>query len=146
VIGAVLGHSCDEEATDEIAGRKAGTHGTERFQIGHESRAKFRGQGPERLALDDVHADVPAFRAILREILAMHHLQAARNEEVAGNSGTDGTFSDICLTRLVWLITIGDFRVRETSRLSPLPLLATKRPQTKLPGTQGQTARFLIFV
>src|SRR5258708_7187032 len=34
-------------------------------------------------------------------------------------SGTDGTFSDICLTRLVWLIMIGDFRRRETSRLSP---------------------------
>src|SRR6266478_2933466 len=36
-----------------------------------------------------------------------------------GESGTDGTFSDICLTRLVWLIMIGDFQRRETSRLSP---------------------------
>src|SRR5229473_683529 len=44
--------------------------------------------------------------------------------EIGGNRGrgksrTDGTFSDICLTRLVWLIMIGDFQRRETSRLSP---------------------------
>src|SRR6266852_5325215 len=43
--------------------------------------------------------------------------------EIGGNrgrkSGTDGTFSDICLTRLVWLKMIGDFQRRETSRLSP---------------------------
>src|SRR6266851_10004780 len=31
------------------------------------------------------------------------------------NSGTDGTYSDICLTRLVWLIMIGDSTERETS-------------------------------
>jgi hypothetical protein len=36
-----------------------------------------------------------------------------------GKSGTDGTFSDICLTRLLWLTMIGDFQRRETSRLSP---------------------------
>src|SRR5713101_8219692 len=35
------------------------------------------------------------------------------------NSGTDGTFSDICFTRLAWLIMTGHFRERETSRLSP---------------------------
>src|SRR6266478_285460 len=37
----------------------------------------------------------------------------------SGKSGTEGTFSDICLTRLVWLIMIGDFQRRETYRLSP---------------------------
>src|SRR5467141_2941767 len=45
-----------------------------------------------------------------------------RNSETrgqTGNSGKDGTFSDIYLTRLVWLIMIGDFQGRETSRLSP---------------------------
>src|ERR1700737_2891653 len=35
------------------------------------------------------------------------------------NSGTDGTFSDICFARLAWLIMTGHFRERETSRLSP---------------------------
>lgn len=39
-----------------------------------------------------------------------------------GNLGTDGTFSDICLTRLVWRTRIGNFRIRETPRLSQLPL------------------------
>lgn len=34
----------------------------------------------------------------------------------SGNSGTDGTFSDICFTKLAWLI-------RETSRLSPSVVL-----------------------
>src|SRR5258708_39425755 len=36
-----------------------------------------------------------------------------------GNSGTDGTFSDIWFTRLAWLIITGHFRERKTSRLSP---------------------------
>ncbi len=36
-----------------------------------------------------------------------------------GRAGTDGRFSDVCLTRLVWLIMIGDSQRRETSRLSP---------------------------
>src|SRR5258708_6141528 len=35
------------------------------------------------------------------------------------NSGTDGTFSDICFTRLAWLIMTGHFGERETPRLSP---------------------------
>src|SRR6267378_5555728 len=45
-----------------------------------------------------------------------------RQEDVT-ISGTDGTFSDTCLTTLVWLITIGDFRVRELSVCphSPVP-------------------------
>ena len=33
----------------------------------------------------------------------------------------DGTFSDICFTRLAWLIMTGHFRETETSRLSPFP-------------------------
>src|SRR5260370_4103772 len=44
-----------------------------------------------------------------------------RNSGQTRNSGTDGTFSEICLTRLVWLIMIGHFRERETSRLPPPP-------------------------
>jgi hypothetical protein len=83
MIAMVFGHFCDEEAIDEIAGRKAGTHGTERLQVGDEFGAKFYGQGPERFVLDDVQGEVPAFRAIEREILAVDDVQATRNEEVA---------------------------------------------------------------
>src|SRR5260370_3572673 len=34
--------------------------------------------------------------------------------------GRDGTFSDICLTRLVWLVMIASFSESVTSRLSPV--------------------------
>jgi len=43
VIGTVFWHFCDEEAIDEIAGREAGTHGVECFQVGDESGAKLYG-------------------------------------------------------------------------------------------------------
>jgi hypothetical protein len=34
-------------------------------------------------------------------------------------SGTDGTFSDVHVISIVWLLMIGDFQGRGTSRLSP---------------------------
>jgi hypothetical protein len=74
---------CHEEAIDEIAGREAGTHGTECFQVGDEFGAMFRGQGPELFVFDDVQAEVPGFRAIEREVLAMDDVQATRNQKVA---------------------------------------------------------------
>ena len=83
MIGTVLQLFCDEEANDEVARREAGTHGMECFHIGDEFDAKFCGYRPERFALDKVHADIPAFGAVEREILAMDDLKAARNEEVA---------------------------------------------------------------
>jgi hypothetical protein len=52
-------------------------------------------------------------------------MKSAKN---VGNSGTDGTFSDICFTGLAWLIMTGHFRERETSRLPP-PSHSTERGQ-----------------
>ena len=43
MIGTVFRHFCDEEAIDEIAGRKSGAHGMECFKVGDESGAKFHG-------------------------------------------------------------------------------------------------------
>jgi hypothetical protein len=37
------------------------------------------------------------------------------------NSGTEGTFSDICLTRLLWLIMIRDFQGKGNFQSFPPP-------------------------
>lgn len=73
----------NKETVDEIAGREAGPHRTKRFEVCHESGAKLCGEGPERFVFDDVQSEVPAFRTIEREFLAMYNVQATRNKEVA---------------------------------------------------------------
>jgi hypothetical protein len=49
---------------------------------------------------------------------------AIRTEKTR-NSGTDGMFSDICLARLVWLTTIGDFQSKGNFLSAPKPQTTT---------------------
>lgn len=57
-----------------------------------------------------------------------------------------GRFPDICLTRLAWLIMIGHFRVRETSRLSRSVSvrrkIANHRPQIASPSPPSNSSFF----
>jgi hypothetical protein len=55
-------------------------------------------------------------------------------------SGTDGTYSDICLTGLLWLVMIGSFRERETSRLSPLVPSSGRERGKELPDGVGASS------
>ena len=77
VIG--IGRS-DEEAIDEVAGREAGAHGVERFEISDEVRAQFCRENPELFVFDDFEGEIPGLGAILVENFAMRDMQTVRCE------------------------------------------------------------------
>ncbi len=54
--------------------------------------------------------------------------------------GTDGTYSAIHLTCLVWFVMIRNFRERETSRLSPISLLYFGMGWWWINGSPGEIA------
>src|SRR6266851_5370282 len=88
-----------------------------------------RDQGPARR--DDYQPYVRQTRQRNSGIEPVCNCRAALGGR---NSGTDGTFSDICFTRLAWLTMTVHFRERETSRLSH-SVLGVTRP---LPSLVGQ--------
>ena len=49
----------------------------------------------------------------------MGELAGSEGVEGAGGIGTDGTFSDVHVISIVWLVMIGDFQSRGNFRLSP---------------------------
>jgi len=69
-----------EEPIYKIARGVTRAHGLECFQISHKIFSHFCSKGPKGFVSDHVQSEIPAFRALTRQILSVDDFETTSNE------------------------------------------------------------------